>query len=1074
MKRLIIVFLISILTTQSVCHAQTVEQADSLHQLGRELVNDGKITEGRECTRQAMEIRKKLLGEVSEDYITSLNNYAYSFGAEKNWQKAVELQEQVMKLCGKLKTPHKNLGMYTTNMGRYYYFINDKAKAAHMWEQALPLVEKHGDIYEFLLNSLGAVYSDTRDQQGMSRIMALMEEHNQNELTKPCDEPECMLERAQYYESRGETAKAKEHFLKVVGMRMSNEIKVRVYEAYAQFLSHTKDYIAAAENQLIAAQAQHIIDGNSETHANLLYIAALYSFLGKQYQQAIDCHLTVASFYANKQTDAARRNEVKCWTGIGNAYSGLKQYDQARVYHQRVVDYYAKNAPNDNEYPKAIMRMATAEKFGQEYESSIEHHLLAMKIFEERGMSEDYVNAANSLQMCYIYAKKPASERSDAKMSDAQLQAAKASQIAKLDDIIKQEEENIELTRIYFGKLAYARSLQNLAGCYSMKNEHSKSVEYYKQYMEAIREAVRDEFRMQSETERIATWSREVSSIKQLQEQLVGLPDNNDRLKGELSAIAYDAALLSKGILLNSSIEFEKVLRAENNPELMDIYHKTKSNEEEIKRLRANATSNADLEKIVQLSQETRTLQLKLYDGCAEYADFTDYISHNWKTVQETLTSDDVAIEFTSVDPLFEGKDDYMVAIVLTKDMPHPTHVVLWNNEKLMECEDTPFHTQLQDSIMSRIINNNCDIDFIHKMQQKLEQTETNYKSELTLYLRRLETMIENDTTYRPVMANISLMQYNQLIDNNKLYDTPEVCNLIWGTLNSYISNKKRIFFSADGCFNRIGIEYLLYNDKPLSEQFEVYRLSSTKEICHKRKQEKLTKATLFGNINYNEEGYTPTISQNTKGQKRGAADDEAQFADLGNTRREVNEIYNILKGKGIDTVEPFTDTKASKTTFMSQSDTDVNILHIATHGIYDNKRKSTDAGSMEHSFLAFAGANIDDDALVTAADIATMNLRKCSLAVLSACETGLGKLGDDGVFGLQRGFKNAGVQTLLMSLKNVYDDSTADLMISFYKHLMTGATKREALVKAQKEIRSNGYNDPKHWAAFILLDGLD
>lgn len=90
--------------------AQTAEQADSLHQRGRELVNEGKIAEGRECTRQAMEIRKALLGEVSEGYITSLNNYAYSFGAEKNWQKAVELQEQVMMLCGKLKTPHKTMG----------------------------------------------------------------------------------------------------------------------------------------------------------------------------------------------------------------------------------------------------------------------------------------------------------------------------------------------------------------------------------------------------------------------------------------------------------------------------------------------------------------------------------------------------------------------------------------------------------------------------------------------------------------------------------------------------------------------------------------------------------------------------------------------------------------------------------------------------------------------------------------------------------------------------------------------------------------------------------------------------
>lgn len=58
------------------------------------------------------------------------------------------------------------------------------------------------------------------------------------------------------------------------------------------------------------------------------------------------------------------------------------------------------------------------------------------------------------------------------------------------------------------------------------------------------------------------------------------------------------------------------------------------------------------------------------------------------------------------------------------------------------------------------------------------------------------------------------------------------------------------------------------------------------------------------------------------------------------------------------------------------------------------------------------------------------------------------------------------------MSLKNVYDDSTADLMI-IYKHLMSGSTKREALVKAQQDIRNMGYVDPKYWATFILLDAF-
>ena len=148
-------------------------------------------------------------------------------------------------------------------------------------------------------------------------------------------------------------------------------------------------------------------------------------------------------------------------------------------------------------------------------------------------------------------------------------------------------------------------------------------------------------------------------------------------------------------------------------------------------------------------------------------------------------------------------------------------------------------------------------------------------------------------------------------------------------------------------------------------------------------------------------------------------------------------------------------------------------VIHIATHGVYLDQKNASDSQSMFNSLLALAGANMTDDAFVSAADIARMNLRECDLAVLSACETGLGKLGDDGVFGLQRGFKNAGVHTLLMSLKKVADESTAILMTCFYKYWMGGSTKREALVNAQRELRSKGYSEPNYWTTFILLDAL-
>ena len=82
-----------------------------------------------------------------------------------------------------------------------------------------------------------------------------------------------------------------------------------------------------------------------------------------------------------------------------------------------------------------------------------------------------------------------------------------------------------------------------------------------------------------------------------------------------------------------------------------------------------------------------------------------------------------------------------------------------------------------------------------------------------------------------------------------------------------------------------------------------------------------------------------------------------------------------------------------------------------------------------------------------------------------------------EGVFGLQRGFKKAGANTILMSLNKVDDEATRILMVEFYRNLMNGKTKRQSLQEAQQYLRKvdNGkYNSPKYWASFIMLDGLN
>ena len=159
----------------------------------------------------------------------------------------------------------------------------------------------------------------------------------------------------------------------------------------------------------------------------------------------------------------------------------------------------------------------------------------------------------------------------------------------------------------------------------------------------------------------------------------------------------------------------------------------------------------------------------------------------------------------------------------------------------------------------------------------------------------------------------------------------------------------------------------------------------------------------------------------------------------------------------------------------------------------------------MTRSGLLFAGAQNTfngvkipagvDDGVLTAQEIAQLDLRGLDLLVLSACQTGLGEIKGDGVFGLQRGFKKAGAQTIMMSLWSVSDEATKDLMTRFYTALTNGKTKREAFNQAQQYVKDHDYSygyveytdsngktvsgenarkKRPHWAAFIMLDATE
>lgn len=350
----------------------------------------------------------------------------------------------------------------------------------------------------------------------------------------------------------------------------------------------------------------------------------------------------------------------------------------------------------------------------------------------------------------------------------------------------------------------------------------------------------------------------------------------------------------------------------------------------------------------------------------------------------------------------------------------------------------------------------------------------------------------------------IGLFEKNQLmlISDTLYYQCGGMTDLVWKPLQSELQGIKNIYFSPSGVLHKIGIEYL-----PGMENYNIFRLSSTRELVTKHEKRKDNNAVLYGGLEYDAK------MDSTSTAKSLALIDET-FKMRGMGLRGGKEYLERTKVEVVTIGEYLKDAKwtclldtaalGTEESFKSLSGKGISNLHIATHGFYytfdevtntnydflqeDTYNITEEDKALKRSGLLMSGANhilegnsipYDvEDGILTAKEIADVDLRGLDLVVLSACQTGLGDISQgEGVFGLQRGFKKAGANTILMSLWEVDDKATQILMTQFYKNYLSGQSKHEALLSAQKYLReyNNGYyNKPRYWAAFIMLDGLE
>ena len=308
-------------------------------------------------------------------------------------------------------------------------------------------------------------------------------------------------------------------------------------------------------------------------------------------------------------------------------------------------------------------------------------------------------------------------------------------------------------------------------------------------------------------------------------------------------------------------------------------------------------------------------------------------------------------------------------------------------------------------------------------------------------------------------------------------------------------NNVKDIYFSPTGLLYQLPIEsHLLSDGRTMGEAYSMHRLSSTRWLALNVGNDEGKDAVIYGGLAYDtsipemkqDAMRYPQVGQarNTERKMRGAMTDLDYLPGTKAEAEAIAKVVNEAHVKGLH-ADLMLGKDGTETSFKSLDGQHKQIVHIATHGFYNTTDTASDP--LSRCGLYFAGADNAlqgevipagvDDGVLTAQEISSLDLRGLHLVGLSACQTGEGEITGDGVFGLQRGFKKAGAQSLLMSLWPVNDAATSLLMTEFYKNwISNGKTMREALELAKQEVRSHkekGWDAPKYWAAFILLDAI-
>lgn len=519
----------------------------------------------------------------------------------------------------------------------------------------------------------------------------------------------------------------------------------------------------------------------------------------------------------------------------------------------------------------------------------------------------------------------------------------------------------------------------------------------------------------------------------------------------EMTAECYNDILFFKGFLLNSGSQLKNYANSdtassENFNQLRAVHRQLAAEYSKPIAIRRNVS---------ELEEKANSIEKLLIRANRQYSDAISQVS--WDQVCNKLNAGEAAVEFVHYNYYLPELTDsiYYGALLLKKGDKKPIFIKLFEEREL-------------SALMLSLSDKKAD--------------------------------------YVNGLYNISNRgAFVKKGSDQTLYD------LIWKPMEKEMAGVNKVYYSPSGLLHRINLDAIpIDQDVILSDRYDLSELNSTRQLVIPNSNEvKNNLAVLYGGLIFDFDSTTmnndivyATSSRNAVSLNKSdsmSINRSGSWNYLLGTEREINSLERIMRTAGMEvlTKKAYDGTEESFKDIGKIGAISPRILHIATHGyFYSDQRKhgqeSTSHDQIESEFkksdqpmlrsgLIMSGGNAawegkqpnpgQEDGVLTAYEISQMNLSNTELVVLSACETGLGDIqGHEGVYGLQRAFKIAGVKYLIMSLWQVPDKQTSLLMTTFYKKwLEEKMTIPDAFRAAQKQLRDNGL-DPYNWAGFVLV----